>query len=528
MPQYINIRILSRAILLAVLLFSQCKDMDDYYRVKPNTIITEDQFPNSIFYQIFIQSFYDSNNDGIGDINGLIKKIDYLEELGIEAVWLLPIHPAMSYHKYDITDYKGINQDYGNMDDFKILVNELHNRGIKVIIDLVVNHTGSDHPWFKEAIKNPSSKYRDYYIWSSDKDEISKENHHWHSEIDKGSDISSTEKYYGFFWHEMPDLNYDNKNVREEIKNIGKFWLEEIGIDGFRLDAVRFFYPVEEQDKNYKWWQEFRSEMESVNADFFCVGEIWGEDTIIAPFLEKGIHAGFNFDLSYSIMNAVKNGKPNNLVERLIKTYDLYSTYEPSYTDATFLTNHDQNRIMSELKGVKYKAKLAASILFTLPGSPFIYYGEELGMMGKKPDENIREPFLWSENSEGNCDWMNPRYNTIDSLSSLEDQRLDSNSIYSHYGNLIQLRKNSETLRLGNISPVSSTNDSFLIYSRSLNNEYLLVIHNLKNTSSELKFEEFEKGYQRLIFSSKGDIKKQGNNIIIPGGCSLIFSSINK
>ena len=516
-------------ILTPLLLLIQCKDMKEYFEVRPYTNQIGGKYPNQIFYEIFLQSFYDSNDDGIGDINGLIQKIDYLDELGVEAVWLLPVHPAMSYHKYDITDYLSINKDYGTSEDFKTLVEELHKRGIKVIIDLVVNHTGSDHKWFREAITHPESKYKNYYIWTADNEKISAEENHWHSDKDKNG-INSPEKYYGFFWNEMPDLNYDNQDVRDEIISIGKFWLEEMKIDGFRLDAVRFFYPEDQNGKNYEWWREFTSEMLKANPDFFCVGEIWGEDSVIAPFLKAGINAGFNFDLSFSIINAVKTGTSTNLISNLQKTYDLYKKEQSSLTDATFLTNHDQNRLMSELGNVKYKAKLAASILLTLPGSPFIYYGEEIGMKGKKPDENIREPFLWKTdtNSLGYCKWISPVYNKTDSISSLEEQRSNPKSVFNYYKDLINLRKSSEALIYGDIIDYQTNNDSILVYGRSYENEELLVIHNLNNYTYPLDFSQFNEKFRRLIFSPSGSISKVDDKIILPMGTTLVFSNITE
>ena len=207
----------------------------------------EDIWPTSFFYSVFVQSFYDSNKDGIGDIEGLTKKLDYLKDLGIEAIWLLPVHPSPTYHKYDIMDYYDIHPDYGSMNDFKTLVEEAHERNIRIIIDLVVNHTSDQHKWFKEALKG-NEKYIDYYVWSNDKELINKEPNHWHKPIKAKSKKIRNKKYYGFFWHEMPDLNYDNPKVREEIKAIGKYWLQDIGIDGFRLDAIRFTYPEEEAE----------------------------------------------------------------------------------------------------------------------------------------------------------------------------------------------------------------------------------------------------------------------------------------
>ncbi len=443
-------------------------------------------FPNTVHYSVFIQSFYDSNDDGIGDIPGLTGKLDYLSDLGVGSIWLLPVHPSPTYHKYDIIDYYNIHKDYGTLTDFKNLVTEAHKRNIKIIIDLVVNHTSSDHAWFKEAIKNPDNPFRDYYVWSKDRAKINKTSWQWHDIKDTINASSMDEKYYGFFWHTMPDLNYNNQKVREEIKKIGKFWLDEMNIDGFRLDAIRFIYPEKQKEKNHAWWQEFRATMDSVKPDFYMVAEVWGEDTIVAPFLNKGVHSSFNFDLSFGIEKILKEEKDSGLIGSLIKTRSLYKSYSDDFVDAIFLKNHDQNRIRSVLNNNIKKSKLAASILFTLPGAPFLYYGEEIGMLGKKPDEFIREPFLWDDQEKGQTSWEIAKYSTFDKVNPLSKQIIDDSSLYNHYKKIIAFRNKSKAIILGEITTTEFTNNSLLSFYRLYGAEKLLVIHNLTNEIIDL------------------------------------------
>ena len=217
---------------------------------KAMKIEPKSDFPNAVAYEIFIQSFADSNGDGIGDFQGATAKLDYLAELGIQAVWLMPIMESPSYHKYDVTNYKSIHPDYGTLEDFEVFVQEAHKRGIKVIIDMIINHTGSDHPWFQEAKKGKDNPYRAYYVWAdkdSIADQIAKKEiaqdsdnlQQWHA-VDGQT---SEEHYYGYFYGGMPDLNFDSKKVREEIVEIGRFWLEEMDVDGFRLDAAKHIFP---------------------------------------------------------------------------------------------------------------------------------------------------------------------------------------------------------------------------------------------------------------------------------------------
>jgi len=260
----------------------------------------EAQWPNAVTYEIFIQSFYDSDGDSIGDFTGMTQKLNYLQNLGVKGVWLMPMMPSPSYHKYDVTDYRSTHPDYGTLEQFKDFINEAHQRDIKVVIDFVVNHTGADHPWFLESKKGPESEFRDYYVWRKREDileEIEKKETsldsdnitQWHAA--EGNE----ELYYGFFWGGMPDLNYDNPAVRKEIFDAGKFWLSEVGVDGFRLDAAKHIFPDDRPEDNHNFWIEFRSEMEKVKPDVYLVGEVWSDAQTVAPYL-KGLPAAFNFD----------------------------------------------------------------------------------------------------------------------------------------------------------------------------------------------------------------------------------------
>jgi alpha-amylase len=412
-----------------------------------------------VFYEIFIRSFCDSNKDGKGDLNGITSKLDYLQYLGIEGIWITPFFRSNSYHKYDVIDYKSVDHECGTMGDFENLVSEAHKRNIKVLIDFVINHTSSQHWWFQEAKKGKENPYRNYYNWLSPAqikakgiaerevtaDSAEKQPWHW---ANKGDD----EKYYGMFWSEMPDLNMDNPKVREEIYEIGRFWLEK-GVDGFRMDAAKHIYPDWEADKCHAFWEEFRQRMEAIKSDVYIVGEVWTSAEKIAPFF-RGLKANFNFDLCFAIQDIVKLGKDSkDIVSMLISNYELFSAENSAFIDATMLSNHDQNRIGSVADGNSEKLKMAANLLFTLPGNPYLYYGEEIGMKGKKPDENIREAFIWNKRSEDNdrTNWRKPVYNTDSKTTPLKFQMEDENSLFNHYRKLIELRKSIPAL--AQISP---------------------------------------------------------------------------
>ena len=487
------------------------------------------QWPQAVTYEIFVQSFADADKDGIGDIKGMTQKLDYLENLGIKAIWLMPINPSPSYHKYDVTDYYGIHPDYGSTADFKEFVQEAHERGLKVIMDLVVNHTGRDHPWFQSALEGPASPYRDYYVWA-DKDSIAGQINKEETAPDSGNLTQwheapgNEESYYGYFWGGMPDLNFDNPKVKEEIFKIGRYWLQEVDVDGFRLDAARHIFPDDRPEDNYAWWQEFRAEMEKVKPDVYLVGEVWDSTEKVAPYL-KGLHALFNFDMSYAITEAAAKGRADSLVAQHKAIRNFYSKVTDEFIDATFLTNHDQNRVMSTLEVHPEKAKMAAALLFTLPGSPYIYYGEELGMLGQKPDEHIREPFLWAPQAEDEfrTSWIDPSYSTDESVPSLAEQQNHPTSIYSHYKDMISLRNSSKALTFGELEEAETKVPQLVTFRRTSEGEKLLVLHNLSEETKELQLKGTDQLYQSYFFSSDEAASFKKKVVSLPPHSTLIL-----
>ncbi len=467
-------------------------------------------WPRGITYEIFVLAFADSDGDGKGDIKGMTSKLDYLKELGVEGIWLMPMHPSPTYHKYDVSDYYNIHPDYGTLDDFKKFIEEAHKRNIKVVMDMVINHSGRQHPWFKDAIANPNSPYREYYVFTHKDDPQTKvpgriiagdsgNRNRW-NKIDSLSDYL----YYAYFTRNMPDLNFDSPKLREEVFKIGRFWLSEIKVDGFRLDAARHIFPDDRPKENHRWWVYFRNEMQKANKDVYLVGEVWAPAEIVGPYME-GLPALFNFDMGNAITKAVNTERGDSLTINHKKIRDFYKSINPDYVDATFLTNHDQNRIMSAVNNNMDKAKMAASLLLTLPGSPYLYYGEEIGMQGKKPDQYIREPFIWDvkTNDKSRTTWIAPRYSADSSVVPAAQQIKEKNSILNHYKTFIQLRNNNRALTYGELEPISLSNNEICAFVRSTNDESVLVLHNLSQADITINLPASLGEYNKFVFKNK-------------------------
>lgn len=464
-----------------------------------------------VCYEIFVRSFADSNGDGLGDLNGITAKLDYLKNLGVDALWLTPISKSPTYHKYDVVDYKSIDPEYGTLDDYKRLIQEAHKRGILVFKDFVINHSSSEHPWFVSAKGSKTSPYRNYYNWLPPKtiDSLgiatreaaggSWELTPWHF-ANKGDD----EKYYGLFTGMMPDLNYDNPKLRREIYEIGKWWLQDIGVDGFRLDAAKHIYPDWEAPKSHAFWQEFYKEMASVKPEVYLIGEVWTTPDKVAPYF-KGLPANFNIDAHLKLHEILKTGNERGFIKKLISDYKTYAAANPNFIDAPILSNHDGTRIGTVVGGDINKMKAAANLLLTLPGEPYLYYGEEIGMLGEKPDEFLREPFLWTAQAtdKSRPTWEKPRFSNDQTVRPLSVQEADPNSLYNHYKKLIAFRKSQPALV--QVTPVNLAEsgidqEGVLSFIRPHQKGNLVIIQNLTGEMKTIPFSSTTKSYKKVLF----------------------------
>ena len=463
--------------------------------------VIDDKYRN--FYEIFVYSYCDSDGDGIGDIQGLISKLDYLNDgddktdsdLGVNGIWLMPMCPSPSYHKYDVVDYKNIHPEYGTLDDFKQLLDECHARGINVIIDMVINHSSSEHMWFQEACKyinglngaTPSveeCKYFDYYNFTQEKT-----GGVYHQ-------VGNSDWYYeGQFWSGMPDINLESELVRAEFAEITQFWFD-MGVDGFRLDAVGEYYSGDTtRSVDVLTW--FVDMVRSQKEDAYLVGEAWDVLEIYSQFYASGIDSMFNFDFSQqtgSITGAVKKMSlydASVFGRKIEKLESALNQYNPNYIDAPFFTNHDTGRAAGYFAGEHSMAqtKIAGALNMFMSGASFIYYGEEIGMKGSGIDENKRAPMQWSSdpNAEGMCDGPEAMDEIEMKYGSLEDQKDDPNSIYNYYKKAIRYKNMYPEIARGRVKFIEEiSSEDVCVFRKQWEDESIVILYNLSPNENEV------------------------------------------
>ena len=438
----------------------------------------------AVCYEIFVRSFADSDSNGVGDFNGLTARLDYVNDgnpatrrdLGASCIWLMPVAESPSYHGYDVADYYALDREYGTVEDFKRFVAEAHRRGIKVLVDMVLNHASSEHPSFKAALADTASPYREWYRfsptplgkgpWGMDA---------WHK-----SPVRD-EYYYGVFWSGMPDLNYQSAAVREEAKKVATYWLREMGVDGFRLDAIP--YLTEEGTclsgcpGTHAYLREYAAHIDSVAPGAYTVGEAWGKVDTVLPYYPDQLTSYFAFELADSLVSGVRHGSAVDVLRGFLRLQDTM----PFHRWSPLLSNHDGARVMTMLGGDMAKARLAATLLLTLPGLPFVYYGEEIGMTGDKPDPRLRTPMQWRPGHgtgfTPGTPWQNaqPDSQTV----TVEAQDADSASLLNLYRTLIHLRKSNDPLAVGRLVALETGSATVTAYLRREGDRAVLVVANL-------------------------------------------------
>jgi alpha-glucosidase len=512
---------------------------------------------HGVIYHIYPQSFYDANGDGIGDLQGIIQKLSYLAELGVDAIWLSPIYPSpLIDGGYDITDHKGVNPIYGNMSDFKLLLETAHQKGIRIILDLVLNHTSDQHPWFLESRSSVDNPKRNWYIWQAPKGKKIPPNN-WRTNFGKKAwryDPTTGEYFYHSFFYEQPDLNWRNPEVKKAMFEVVEFWLEQ-GVDGFRLDVINMLYKDKKLRNNpisnfflnskvfnrnrgsvYQVLKEFRQILDKY-PDKASVGEIYavppGDTKLASSFLGNGtdmLHLAFDFSLVFTRWSAASYYKTIS---------GIYKKLPKSGWPSFFFSNHDVGRSTKRFGFTLFKyqkAKLRALLLMTLKGTPFIYYGDEIGMENASiTKEHIRDlygkllhpffsgrdgyrtPMHWSNSVYAGFSnvkpWLpvHPNYHKI----NIENQMVKSDSVYSVHKRLIELRKKYIALQLGNIEFILKGAENVLAYERWWEGESLRVFLNFSFTKREVHLAgNLERA--RVVFSThSGKSVIDGDKIVL-------------
>jgi maltose alpha-D-glucosyltransferase/alpha-amylase len=499
-------------------------------------------FKHAVFYEIHVRGFFDGNADGMGDLRGVTEKLDYLEWLGIDCIWLLPMYPSpLRDGGYDIADFFDIHPDYGTVEDFRAFVDAAHQRQIRVIADLVMNHTSSDHPWFQEARSSPDSPRRDWYVWSDTDDgyadarvifvDTEPSNWTW--------DPLAGQYYWHRFFSHQPDLNYENPEVQDEMLRVLRFWLD-LGIDGFRLDAVPYLYEVEGTNcenlpRTHEYLKRVREEVDANYPDRVLLAEAnqWPEDVV--EYFGDGdeCHMAFQFPIMPRMFMSLRREDSTPMYEILERT--------PSIPDncqwGLFLRNHDEltlemvtdderdymyaeyakdprmklnlgirRRLAPLLDNGRDEIELIHAILFSLPGSPVLYYGDEIGMgdnvfLGDR--DGVRTPMHWTGDRNGGfstADFaqlylpplMDPVYGYA--AVNVEAQLRTPTSLLRWLHRFVELRKQHPVFGLGTYEPLEPSNPRIFAHVRRWEEEIVLCVHNLARTAqaAELDLAEFD------------------------------------
>ena len=600
-----------------------------------------------ISYQLLVYSFCDSNGDGIGDFKGIESKLDYLKEMGVQALWLSPIHPATSYHGYDVEDYASVNPKYGTEADFSSLLKAAHAKGMKIYIDYVLNHSSKEHPWFLEGKSDPSSKYRDYYHFSTteksgysstvsgtDPGKInvkftlkcnsdgtpqtisaqqveSAENsgtagsgkYLWYGSVSEttmpefysdGSDTytltvkdfetswgvlvrtsktewgakkfgaaSATDRtlvwgvplklksnsdndilmpWMGSIWYQsvfgsyMPDLNYgaaetcETSGAFKDVCEAADKWIG-LGVDGFRLDAVKHIYDSDTSDENPTFLKKFYDHCNATykaaghSDNIYMVGEQWSDPKQVAPYY-KGLNAFFEFAFWDKLSAALGSGAGKGFATTISDYHSSYTAVRSDAIAATKLTNHDQDRAASSLNRSQNKLKLAAAVLLTAGGEPYIYQGEELGYWGTKTngDEYVRTPILWtSDISSAACGDLDGKVDKsmLSASISVESQAADASSMLSLYRTFGVLRDSYPALAKGSFTEKSvSSQDAVCAWYREYNGQKILVVHNFSGSTANLTLKEDK---LTTMIGSNGTATVKDNTLNLGAYASALF-----
>ena len=480
--------------------------------------------PYGTTYEVFLYSFCDSDGDGIGDINGLRGKLDYIQDMGFDGIWLMPVAASDTYHKYDVKDYCSVDPAYGTLEDFDALVSECHERNIRVYTDLVLNHTADDHPWFQQAKEylkelpsdwGPSEDYCPYFGY-----------YNFSREYKNGyALLEGTNWYYeARFWDEMPDLNLNHPAVRQEIRQILQFWLDH-GTDGFRLDAVTSYF-TSDNEANIAFLKWLCDTGREIRQDCYFVAEAWALQSDYAEYYRSGIDSMFDFAFADSegIIAKTMNGSygAEDYMNALVKEQELYAEKNPSYVNAPFYTNHDMGRSAGYYAGDDgRKTKMAGALNLLMSGNAFVYYGEELGMKGSGIDENKRAPMYWGEEgTEGLCRGPAAMESFEMKFPPLQEQKDDPLSIYNYYRQAVRLRQLYPVIAQGKVIPYEdlSNEEIAVMVKEDGRNEPVMIVINTGEEPETIRITGTEFGTLSAVLNATEEpVVLDNGNLTVPG-----------
>ena len=483
----------------------------------------------NIFYQIFVGSFSDSNGDGTGDLRGIINRMDYLNDgdpnsgvsLGIEGIWLSPIFVSPSYHKYDASDYYKIDPKFGTMEDLQELIELCHSRGVKVILDLVINHTSTGHAWFKaftEAHKsgNTQDKYYDFYAWAPNAGNPGT----WRN-------ISGSADYYECnFSGDMPELNYDNAEVRKEMVALAKYYLD-MGVDGFRFDAAKYIYYGQES-RNVEFWDWYMAELRKIKPDIYSVAEVWDSDSVTIPYFSST--NCFNFSMaqvSGKISVAAKGGDLSLLTCYVADYIKQIQARNPDAFPVTFIANHDMDRAAGFLTVSSGAAKVAANLSILMPGSSFIYYGEEIGLKGSRgganTDANRRLAMFWGDDDTVK-DPIGANYDSARTNGSVAEQLPNGSSLYNHYKKLIMIRKANPEIACGTYEPLVVEGSGIGGFLSTYEGSTVAVLHNTSVNVVRIDLKELtDVELSKIVAIAGANARLEGTVLTIEAQTSVVL-----
>lgn len=480
---------------------------------------------NRVFYEIFVGSFADSDGDGTGDLRGIIQRFDYLNDgdpcsgfsLGVEGIWLSPVFLSPSYHKYDVEDYYTIDPTFGTTEDLQELISLCHERDVKLILDLPINHTSDKNEWFVKFCEahRADDTASPWYNWYSYGDSVSADGRVF-------GQISGAEEFYECnFSNDMPELDFGNPEVVGALTDVAAHYLD-MGVDGFRFDAAKYIFFGEEQN-NVQFWEQYLGSLREKYDGMFSVAEVWAHDSIIQPYLSATTCFSFgSSQLSGQIATTAKGGDVDSYTA-YVEEY-LRMTGENS-TMAQFIANHDMDRAAGFLPVSGGEMAMAASLYLLSPGTPFIYYGEEIGMKGSRgsadTDANRRLAMLWGEGNTA-CDPVGATYSADKQINgSVAEQRLDENSLYSHYKRLLMVRRAYPEIADGTYTALEFPNAKAGGFISELNGSRVMVLHNTTKEAVTLDIATY--AMKEVVFTTGAGAVLQNGRVTIEGQTTVIL-----